>query len=79
MVTAIAYVFIIYIIQSLSIEPVVVGKPYPLGFDMICEQQNLTDKTKILMIGDNLTTDIAFGLNSGIDTVVVLTGVTNRE
>ena len=31
------------------------------------------------MIGDNLTTDIAFGLNSGIDTVVVLTGVTNKE
>jgi 4-nitrophenyl phosphatase len=31
------------------------------------------------MIGDNLDTDIKFGGNGGIDTLCVLTGVSNEE
>lgn len=31
------------------------------------------------MIGDNPETDIEFGHNSGIDTILVTTGVTSKE
>jgi NagD protein len=31
------------------------------------------------MVGDNLTTDIKGGVESGMETILVLTGVTNRE
>ncbi len=31
------------------------------------------------MVGDNLDTDIMFGINSKIDTLLVLTGVTDQE
>jgi len=31
------------------------------------------------MVGDNMLTDVRVGLESGLDTVLVLTGVTTRE
>lgn len=31
------------------------------------------------MVGDNLLTDIEFGLNSGVRTLLVMGGVTKRE
>jgi 4-nitrophenyl phosphatase len=31
------------------------------------------------MVGDNLLTDIQFGINSGVKTLLVLGGVTKRE
>lgn len=31
------------------------------------------------MIGDNMDTDILFGKNAGMDTLLVFTGVTNEE
>lgn len=31
------------------------------------------------MIGDRLDTDIEFGMNGGIDTLCVLTGITTKE
>jgi NagD protein len=32
-----------------------------------------------VMIGDRMDTDIVSGVNSGVDTILVLTGVTRRE
>jgi hypothetical protein len=32
------------------------------------------DKSKMIMVGDRLNTDIAFGNNGGVDTLMVLTG-----
>ena len=31
------------------------------------------------MVGDNLLTDIEFGINSGLQTLLVMGGVTKRE
>ena len=33
----------------------------------------------MIMIGDNLNTDIQFAKNCGIDSLMVLTGVTSKE
>jgi len=37
------------------------------------------DPKKALMVGDNLLTDIEFGLNSGVRTLLVMGGVTKYE
>lgn len=65
--------------RSLGVQPKVIGKPSTIMFDVISADHNLQDKSKVLMVGDNLSTDIQFGINAGIDTALVLTGVTTRD
>ena len=59
-------------------EPLVMGKPEPLLLKIAMEKFNL-DPERTCMIGDKLETDIAFGKNGGLKTVLVLTGVSSRE
>ena len=61
-----------------------VGKPATYAFDnvMLKENPSLFDglsKDRIIMIGDNLDTDIAFGFKLGINTCLVLTGISTEE
>ncbi len=51
----------------------VVGKPNPYAYQMMNEKFNLGQK-KVLMVGDNPNTDIAFGNASKIDSCLVMTG-----
>lgn len=53
----------------------------PVMFDLLREEHGLVEESldKFLMVGDNLETDILFGSNCGIDTLLVLTGNTNEE
>ena len=60
-------------------SPRIVGKPSTFMFELICSDHNILDKSRVLMMGDNLQTDIKFGLNCGIDTAVVLSGITDRD
>jgi NagD protein len=57
---------------------VIVGKPSPTMIDAVLEVMGLKPEDCIL-IGDRLETDIKMGIDSGISTGVVLTGVTNEE
>lgn len=59
-------------------EPTVVGKPSPLMIDYLEEKLNL-DKSRICMVGDRLDTDVLFGTDNGLKTVLVLSGVTSEE
>lgn len=59
-------------------NPKVMGKPSSLLFDLICNDHSIHDKSKVLMVGDSLLTDIQFGINSKIDTALVLTGITKK-
>lgn len=59
-------------------EPILVGKPAPLMVEYIVERYG-HDRSRVCMVGDRLDTDILFGLNSGLQTALVLTGVTSRE
>ncbi|GGF83770.1 noncanonical pyrimidine nucleotidase, YjjG family protein [Paenibacillus albidus] len=43
-------------------------KPETGIFDYAFDKLSLTDKTKVLMVGDSLTSDIQGGINYGIDT-----------
>ena len=59
-------------------EPVIYGKPHPAGIRMACKAMRL-EKNQIMLVGDNLATDILCGISAGIDTVLLLTGVTSRQ
>ena len=58
------------------IEMKVCGKPHKLLFDLIKSKHPKIDINKCLMVGDRLTTDIVFGINSGMKTALVMTGIT---
>ena len=45
-----------------------ISKPDPKIFDHALELCNHTDKSTVLMIGDNVNSDIQGGINAGIDT-----------
>lgn len=49
-------------------EEVKVSKPNPKIFELALRNINHTDKSKVLMVGDSLTSDIQGGINFGVDT-----------
>ncbi len=55
-----------------------VGKPNPLMMRHALKKLNCSRKEAV-MIGDRMDTDILSGLESELDTALVLTGVTSRE
>ena len=59
-------------------EPTVVGKPSPFMLDWMCERYGIR-RDQIAMVGDRLDTDILFGKDAGLRTMLVLSGVTNEE
>ena len=54
------------------------GKPFQYMLDVVLDQTGYK-KEEIAMVGDRLSTDIAFGLNNGILSVMVLTGEATME
>lgn len=54
-------------------KPDFIGKPDPTMIRLALEQTGCTAE-ETLMVGDRLYTDIACGVNAGVDTVLVLTG-----
>lgn len=49
-------------------EEVGADKPSAVFFDRVCEQIGLDDRSKALVIGDSLTSDMLGGIRSGFDT-----------
>jgi len=56
----------------------VIGKPSALAFAIALEELG-TPKERVLVIGDRLETDIAGGCAAGMDTVLVLSGVSRES
>lgn len=46
-----------------------VQKPLPAYFDKVCDALNITDRSRVVMIGDSLNSDILGGNHAGIDTI----------
>lgn len=61
-----------------GVTPLFIGKPQPYMLEAIQESFQL-EKQQMLMIGDNYDTDIMAGINFGIATCHVNTGVTSTE
>lgn len=59
-------------------EPIVVGKPSSLMVDYIVDKYKC-DRSRICMVGDRLDTDILFGTDNGLQTVLTLSGVTTED
>lgn len=59
-------------------EPIVVGKPSPLMIDYIVSKYSIS-RDEICMVGDRLDTDILFGLDNGLSSVLALSGVTTEK
>lgn len=56
----------------------VIGKPSLYYGSKVLEWSGLAAQ-RCLMVGDRLETDILFGINNGLSTALVLTGVTSRN
>ena len=61
-----------------GVEPIVVGKPSPLMIDYLCNKLQVTDRKRICMVGDRLDTDVLFGTENGLQSILVLSGVTSE-
>lgn len=57
-----------YISKIVTSEEVGIGKPNTKFFDFVLDKTKGKDKSKIVIIGDSLTTDIKGGINYNIDT-----------
>jgi len=64
--------------NSLGREPLSLGKPGKTMMDCIKAKHDF-DPSRTIMIGDRLDTDIMFGKNGGISTLLVMTGVTTEK
>ena len=63
---------------STQTKPIFIGKPEKIIMEQALEVLGVP-KEETLMIGDNYDTDIMAGMNAGIDTLLVHTGVTTKE
>jgi NagD protein len=61
-----------------GIQPYFVGKPNPLMMRMALRAINAHSEDSAI-IGDRMDTDIVSGTESGLSTILVLTGVTQRD
>ncbi|MDC2841937.1 TIGR01457 family HAD-type hydrolase [Limosilactobacillus mucosae] len=55
-------------------EPIMIGKPQKTIIEMALKASGLK-KSEVLMVGDNYQTDVKAGINTGVDTLLVYTGL----
>ena len=66
------------IASATGVQPYFIGKPNPLMMRTALNTLHAHSEDSV-MIGDNMETDIVAGMESGMATILVLTGVTARE
>jgi NagD protein len=64
--------------KASGISPFFVGKPNPLMMRNALNYLGVHSETTV-MVGDRMDTDIIAGVESGMETILVLSGVTRRE
>lgn len=63
---------------STTVKPIFIGKPESIIMEQALKVLGVA-KEDTLMVGDYYDTDILAGINTGIDTLLVHTGVTTKE
>jgi NagD protein len=64
--------------KATGVSPFFVGKPNPLMMRMALNYLDAHSENTV-MVGDRMDTDIIAGVETGLETVLVLTGVTRRQ
>lgn len=58
-------------------QPIMIGKPEKIIMQMALNKIGLT-RNQVIMVGDNYHTDITAGINVGMDTLIVYSGLSKR-
>lgn len=66
------------IMVSTGVDPIFIGKPESIIMEEALSVLGLR-KDETIMVGDNYNTDICAGIHTGVDTLMVFTGVTPLE
>jgi len=66
------------ITKATGVEPYFVGKPNPMMMRSALNSIQAHSETTA-MIGDRMDTDVLCGLEAGLETILVLTGISNRD
>jgi NagD protein len=66
------------ITAATGVKPYAIGKPNPLMMRSALRHLGVHSEDAV-MIGDRMETDIVAGIESGMETILVLSGVTRRE
>ncbi len=61
-----------------EVEPTIIGKPERVIIDIALQQLKILPQ-EALLVGDSIETDVRAGLNSGVPTALILTGVSSRQ
>ena len=64
--------------RATGVEPYYVGKPNPLMMRSALNAIDAHSETTA-MIGDRMDTDVVAGIEAGLETILVLTGISTRE
>jgi NagD protein len=64
--------------RATGVEPYFVGKPNPLMMRSALNAIDAHSETAA-MVGDRMDTDVISGLEAGMETILVLSGLTTRE
>jgi NagD protein len=64
--------------KATGVKPYFVGKPNPLMMRQALRTIDAHSETTV-MIGDRMDTDIVAGIEAGLQTILVLTGITTGE
>ncbi|HET6213634.1 MAG TPA: HAD-IIA family hydrolase [Micromonosporaceae bacterium] len=64
--------------KATGVEPYFIGKPNPMMMRSALNTIEAHSETTA-MVGDRMDTDILCGLEAGLETILVLTGIANRE
>jgi NagD protein len=64
--------------RATGVEPYFVGKPNPLMMRSALNAIDAHSETTA-MVGDRMDTDVVSGIEAGLETILVLTGVTRRD
>jgi NagD protein len=64
--------------RATGVEPYYIGKPNPLMMRSALNAIDAHSETAA-MVGDRMDTDVVSGLEAGMETILVLTGITTRE
>ena len=69
---------LIRVITDTTHSPVddTIGKPSKFAFDVMTEEHGMISPAECVMLGDQIVTDIQFGINCNMTTVLTLTGIT---